>query len=951
MACAMNGSADGLPGTVSAKYGQRSSVRRPASYEDDGGHELEPSGRDTGPEVSALDAIETVNTMATKATFGGHNAGPTAGAIQLSASEQWSAAFSRQGAESFGLTGDVQLPIVAPGHEEEDEDDEEFYDDKVTADHLKMLYLVSLYSKAAENDEEKEIWIRSHALLVLIYEGIVTGVLDYDYSSMAMTVGSSRVWMNVSQEGKDDLDDLRGMKLINSIKLSTCDHGLVVGYQISFKGQKMLKRKLTQSSQDAVNSFCFTADGDPLHVGIEGQEFYFYTQDREYKVPSKVTDTEDVSYVSSPYLPECLRRGLRGMTSNAHRAFESAQGKSDIKDEYNEVVSLGDVRLLVAEWVPFGDNAVSSMMDKLGCQDRVQGGFFSDVIDSFPAEERLETPSGLTGVRVLEFDLLNFVNFEADIHFAEDDGIVQVENFGTHVRSDGFVMYGIKIEAIMDHGADNVSLDLMSRLLMDIQNDSTRIIDSLVSEYQRSMLDVVFYGDRESRDKFTIVLSEMINPKMKAELYLDSAEHESEIKQVIGDTYSAHDLSEDDVLIVGKSGLLISGRGCDRFEPILISYLTMICRERFVRYFYARVFLMDESLRKIRHLINNVDEDPNSIDAVRKLMGEVSRGVILLDECLLYIEESLVHCAFAAPGADAALQNLASILNAGVMFESLKRRVADLRKNVKGASVELVSIQKMTTVITDTQQGRVQDIMTQNNQKLFDMHRHLEESMANVDILKSLLSGLFAMELFDRLFVVGHYDLAGSDGSSAVKILPDVIAPILDIVKGILVIPGVGLGMMLLLWYVLGLMWYSRSKARLTMRTAAKLNMILRYTFNLPISLKKLQDLMQYKYIESEDVERESGHTIKTIVYNEIDVLKWRGQPPRVEMVYDETARFLLKVAFFLNRSETRLTPQVVHDMFLEDLALVCLPPSLPPPPQHHVPASPAWRGRGRHSH
>jgi hypothetical protein len=36
--------------------------------------------------------------------------------------------------------------------------------------------------------------------------------------------------------------------------------------------------------------------------------------------------------------------------------------------------------------------------------------------------------AGLTGVRMLEFDLLNFVNFEADIHFAEDEGIVQVCN-------------------------------------------------------------------------------------------------------------------------------------------------------------------------------------------------------------------------------------------------------------------------------------------------------------------------------------------------------------------------------------------------------------------------------------------------------------------------------------------------------------------------------------------
>jgi len=160
-----------------------------------------------------------------------------------------------------------------------------------------------------------------------------------------------------------------------------------------------------------------------------------------------------------------------------------------------QVISLGDVRVMVAEWVPFGDNAVVALMDKLGCQERVQGGFFSDVIDSFPMEEMLQTPAGLTDVRILEFDLLNYVNFEADINFVENEGIVQIENFGTHVRSDGFVLYGLKIEAIMDHGADNVSLDLMSRLLMDIQNDSSRIIDSLVSEYQRSVLDEV--SDRQ----------------------------------------------------------------------------------------------------------------------------------------------------------------------------------------------------------------------------------------------------------------------------------------------------------------------------------------------------------------------------------------------------------------------------------------------------------------------
>ena len=97
-----------------------------------------------------------------------------------------------------------------------------------------------------------------------------------------------------------------------------------------------------------------------------------------------------------------------------------------------------------------------------------------------------------------------------------------------------------------------------------------------------------------------------------------------------------------------------------------------------------------------------------------------------------------------------------------------------------------------------------------------------------------------------------------SAGQSAVSILPGVIEPLLKILKGILLIPGAGLVMLLIFWYLLGFLWYSRNKRSLTQRTAAKLNMILRYTFNLPISLKKLEDLMQYKYIESEDLERES---------------------------------------------------------------------------------------------
>jgi hypothetical protein len=53
---------------------------------------------------------------------------------------------------------------------------------------------------------------------------------------------------------------------------------------------------------------------------------------------------------------------------------------------------------------------------------------------------------------------------------------------------------------------------------------------------------------------------------------------------------------------------LMIGRGCRKYEPLLISYLTLVSREKFLRYFFARVFLMDKTLREIRYQIDHYDE-------------------------------------------------------------------------------------------------------------------------------------------------------------------------------------------------------------------------------------------------------------------------------------------------------------------------------------------------------
>jgi hypothetical protein len=80
---------------------------------------------------------------------------------------------------------------------------ETFGQNELTEDHIKLLYLISCYSRNGK------CWIRKVHLLVLIYEGIVSGAFDYDYAPFSDIVASRRIYLNISQEGRDDIDDLR----------------------------------------------------------------------------------------------------------------------------------------------------------------------------------------------------------------------------------------------------------------------------------------------------------------------------------------------------------------------------------------------------------------------------------------------------------------------------------------------------------------------------------------------------------------------------------------------------------------------------------------------------------------------------------------------------------------------------------------------------------------------
>jgi hypothetical protein len=186
---------------------------------------------------------------------------------------------------------------------------------------------------------------------------------------------------------------------------------------------------------------------------------YYLTSASGYRRESTITSTEDVSYVSSAYVPQCLRYGGRPTLSNAHRAHESAVNTDSIRDELDEVITLNSaiaashtvpsfdatrghltmtwvvslsisrpfltemlragVSIIVAEYIPFGANQIVQLNSNVGSTERVQGGFISPAVDEDSSGTSMEMSPEMTAVDILDYTLTNHINFEAEIRFAE----------------------------------------------------------------------------------------------------------------------------------------------------------------------------------------------------------------------------------------------------------------------------------------------------------------------------------------------------------------------------------------------------------------------------------------------------------------------------------------------------------------------------------------------------
>ena len=374
----------------------------------------------------------------------------------------------------------------------------------------------------------------SHAAAGVRVRGHPAAALRLRFFAELELAGRGEVNMNVSSEGVDDLSDLQEMGLILRLKLATKEHYTTTSYQVLPAGVAALK-SMKQVDKDVVDAFLTdgvtieTAQelvaagkrraarrdyrgstkslGEPERVAPfevrydqESAEFVLFNDKEEERV-STVTDFEDVSYVCSPYLPECVRppegphRKRRAFSDFSPLAHLSRLGADTLREEQTHTVTLSNIRILATQYLVNGPNEVNALNEKLSLHASRQelrdgqAGLVSAHVDNSPTATTFEVAmSGMCAIFPMDYVRSKMANFESKVYLPEDPGVVQVENFGIHVHSNGEVIFGVQVESVMDKMRDDIPVDIIARLVYDLHEDSASTLESISSAHQRLLM-------------------------------------------------------------------------------------------------------------------------------------------------------------------------------------------------------------------------------------------------------------------------------------------------------------------------------------------------------------------------------------------------------------------------------------------------------------------------------
>eukprot|EP00960_Hanusia_phi_P051222 760660-Hanusia_phi.AAC.4 len=286
-------------------------------------------------------------------------------------------------------------------------------------------------------------------------------------------------------------------------------------------------------------------------------------------------------------------------------------------------------------------------------------------------------------------------------------------------------------------------MDLLSRLLTDLQVDVSEMMENLLTTSQNHMLRSAFWGNSSSRSRFVLLFTSKIDPLLKAEDYMDRGEYENEMSQVIGQLEKARDFgSKNNFIVIAQRGMLVVGERLRRYDRLIVMLCELIVMNQFAVVLYKWTSNIQNNLHKLRSLTNVRDPNPNHYDEARYLRNETSEDIACLEEIMMNLSSNLKKIHVPPSPFEDFGQKLYNFLDLKKTHDSLTKQIDDLNSFVccYKAEVRSISINFRTT-----QNKRERGTVLKLEQETGRMIRHAVSEREQTSIFE-IIMGIIAFK-------------------------------------------------------------------------------------------------------------------------------------------------------------------------------------------------------------
>ncbi len=423
---------------------------------------------------------------------------------------------------------------------------------------------------------------------------------------------------------------------------------------------------------------------------------------------------------------------------------------------HTNVLFFQDLKLSISEWVPFGQNAITTFNDSIDSLKGIKSSLLTGIVDEEPDTSKFEIEPRFTRVFLKDFDLYNWVKFKASIEYPEE--VEQVEEIATHVDKSGFVNYGLTVEQVKDK-TSGFSLDDISYMLADLVEDTSIMIEALLTQFQRRALRSV-YGKTPIRPKFTVAMTSALTPvKSTASGYHDREDQENEINQIVGVAYEFFDLPPSEKVILGTNGMIFISSRPEHFSNVLNFYSFVKSLQMFESVFFSRLRQMWDVVKDIRMAILSIEQE-EALGEMQQELSELSSDIVLIEELAKFMQTSALDASRIwnqnSDGLDMENRALAQRLGIEREIVVIREKIEDMTLVSGGLVDEISGLRDMLNTLAEKRMREVSKLMADNVQQGADAQLMLAASAkssrysgAALKILSAISAGALGMKISD----------------------------------------------------------------------------------------------------------------------------------------------------------------------------------------------------------